>query len=292
MRTDDPHKYLKGFWSKTLPGIKQLAWRNFRTAFEVLPDHTHDGALEIVFVPKGEMIYSIGPRMYQVRGGDFFIAGPDVVHGTGGLPMGVGEIYWTEIAMDRIDGFLGLAEPFATDLRDTLRVLPSGLHTGNKAMFAHLEALFEILPTKSRARIAQAHGHYLGLLGEVSKCVEGRLVSSEREWSPVFDAIEASLADPPSLAELAELVSLSESRFKVLFKEFCGISPAEYIVRRKIERSKVLLKRAEAMVIEVAVDLGFSSSQYFSSVFRKYVGLTPREFRKGMSPRIARHRRR
>ena len=98
----------------------------------------------------------------------------------------------------------------------------------------------------------------------------------------VLDRIEADPAARPSLDELADSVHLSASRFKAKFKEQTGIPPAEYLLRRKVEAARRLLAAGQR-VTEVAFALGFSSTQYFATAFKRFANLQPREVR----PRIA-----
>jgi len=81
------------------------------------------------------------------------------------------------------------------------------------------------------------------------------------------------------LDELALLANLSLSRFKQKFKEVAGIPPGEYILRTKVDASKRLLRDTDRTITEIAHYLGFSSSQYFATVFKKFKNMTPRDFR-------------
>ena len=57
-----------------------------------------------------------------------------------------------------------------------------------------------------------------------------------------------------------------------------GVPPAEYMVRRKVELAKKRLSAPKPHVTNVAYDLGFSSSQYFATVFKRYAQQTPSQF--------------
>ena len=92
--------------------------------------------------------------------------------------------------------------------------------------------------------------------------------------------IEDNINRPLRLEEIAEVSGYSLSRFKVRFKEQLGITPAEYITLEKLRLAKKLLIGSRTRVTDIAYQLGFSSSNYFSSVFRKYNFCTPREYRK------------
>ena len=89
--------------------------------------------------------------------------------------------------------------------------------------------------------------------------------------------VDQHLEDPVHVPRLAEVARLSESRFKTRFKREIGVPPAEFWLRKKIERAAAMLKRRN--VTEVAHELGFSSSQYFATVFKRYTLATPSQFR-------------
>lgn len=64
-----------------------------------------------------------------------------------------------------------------------------------------------------------------------------------------------------------------------LFKKETGLSLNDYINKVRINKAKKLLKETGAMVYEIADQVGFSDSQYFSTVFKKIVGVSPKEYR-------------
>ena len=80
-----------------------------------------------------------------------------------------------------------------------------------------------------------------------------------------------------SLHTLAGICNLSVSQFKQKFKRIVGISPRNYINKKKINFSKMLLLK-DISVTEVAMQLNFNTSSYFSTVFKKYTTMTPSEY--------------
>jgi AraC-like DNA-binding protein len=80
------------------------------------------------------------------------------------------------------------------------------------------------------------------------------------------------------LAELAAEAELSPSRFKSKFKAQIGIAPHEFILRCKMEAAKQMFLERRKTGTDTAMDLGFSSSQYFATVFRRFTRQTPIEF--------------
>jgi len=79
---------------------------------------------------------------------------------------------------------------------------------------------------------------------------------------------------------LAEAAGCSRSRLFQLFKQATGMTPNDYLQRLRVkEASAMLINQPGASITDVAFSNGFSSSQYFCNVFRKYTGTTPVAFR-------------
>lgn len=97
--------------------------------------------------------------------------------------------------------------------------------------------------------------------------------------APALRLIEQRLCEPPSLAELAETVSLSPSRFSALFREVTGSSPVNYRNNRRISLAQRLLATTKAPIAEVAERCGFATVQQFNRLFRQATGTTPGEYR-------------
>jgi len=81
-----------------------------------------------------------------------------------------------------------------------------------------------------------------------------------------------------SLNEVAAVFGLSANYLSALFKKTCNIGFSEYITQKKVARAKVLLLAENMKIYEVADKLGFESAFYFSKVFKKVEGISPREF--------------
>ena len=85
---------------------------------------------------------------------------------------------------------------------------------------------------------------------------------------------------PLSLGEIAETVSLSPSFFHSVFKGVTGKTPYEYLTECRISKAELLLGNSALSIEEISVECGFSSRQYFDTVFKKRVGKTPSAYRK------------
>jgi AraC-like DNA-binding protein len=263
-----------------LPGLRMLGHYRQAASQGGLAPHAHGKAIEICFLERGEQTYRVGGTVYRLRGNDQFFTRAGEVHDTAGLPQERGVLYWLILSLERDDGFLGLAPALGNRLQQELRKMPVrhfAAHPDCTALLGEMIGRLE--------REKPGVGRSLRLQGLVVRYLVRTIESSQRNArapaSPVIERVRAHvekhLEEPIEVAVLARVARLSESRFKARFKEEIGVPPAEFWLRQKIERARNLLRKGEA-VTEVAYRLGFSSSQYFATAFRRYTLLTPSEY--------------
>lgn len=94
-----------------------------------------------------------------------------------------------------------------------------------------------------------------------------------------FSYISKHYSETLSLEDVAGYVHLNPAYFSTLFKQSSGSSFKEYLNMIRIEESKHLLSSTDYAIIDIAVAVGFEDQSYFSKVFKKYTGLTPRQYR-------------
>ncbi|MCM1304921.1 MAG: helix-turn-helix domain-containing protein [Butyrivibrio sp.] len=94
-----------------------------------------------------------------------------------------------------------------------------------------------------------------------------------------MDYIYYHLHEKITVAELAEYVGLYPSYLSTLFAREAGISISEYVLGKRIETAKNMLKFSEFSYSEIAATLAFSSQSHFTKVFREKEGITPKVYR-------------
>lgn len=104
--------------------------------------------------------------------------------------------------------------------------------------------------------------------------------SSDPLLAPVLDALAANPGDNRSLPELAKAANTTERTLTRRCQRDLGMSLAEWRQRLRVVRAMPLLE-AGRTVESIALDLGYGSSSAFIAMFRKLMGMTPDEFRKG-----------
>jgi AraC-like DNA-binding protein len=111
--------------------------------------------------------------------------------------------------------------------------------------------------------------------------------SGRRQTEPATAAVRTlasnlrhDLANNAPIQDFAKDLSYGHSQLYALFKREFGMSPNDYRHRLRIKTCCDLLANTNSSITQIAIDLGYSSSQYFCQVFKKYVGATPTEYRR------------
>lgn len=94
--------------------------------------------------------------------------------------------------------------------------------------------------------------------------------------------IHSNYTEPITLDQIAESCHTSKSEFCRIFKKTLHQTPFEYLLRYRIQKSLPLLASDSFTITEIANQVGFSGSSYYSEVFRKYMHCSPREYKKNM----------
>jgi AraC family transcriptional regulator len=100
-----------------------------------------------------------------------------------------------------------------------------------------------------------------------------------RKMRLAAEYIDRNLRNRLTLAEIAAEVDLNPHYFARVFKKGVGQSPHQYILEKRVERAKVLLKTTELSLVEIASQVGIATQSHFTTVFHRVTGVTPREFR-------------
>ena len=101
-----------------------------------------------------------------------------------------------------------------------------------------------------------------------------------------FTFLEENFLKPITLKQAADLAYLSPRHFVRTFSRSYKTTPMEYVLRRRLEHSCLLLRDSERTVTEVAEDSGFRDANYYARQFRKAYGCSPTEYRKRMQGEV------
>lgn len=103
-----------------------------------------------------------------------------------------------------------------------------------------------------------------------------------RQIRQIEDYVREHLAEDISVEALASVTGLSVFHFSREFKHATGMSPLQYVTRERISRAETLIRETSRSIIDIGMDIGYTSPSYFSKVFARIVGVTPTAFRNSL----------
>lgn len=270
-----PHRKILTPGQTQLPWLQLFGIQNSEKAGEPLPRHIHPGCMEIVFLLKGFQIYEAAGHLFRLTGYDIFVTSADEPHSSGDFPERISDLMWFQLRLSQFPRtFHGQR---ASLLADALQGLPR-IFRGNAVLESQLRESFFCLASSDPITRALGQELFTGCLY--------RLILLSRQLKPLqADQISEAIVyihehihEPIALEDAAASCGLSLSRFKSKFKEETGITPRAFINYVKITAARELLKQGLS-VTEVSVRLAFDTPNYFATLFRKYTGRTPSQYR-------------
>ena len=105
--------------------------------------------------------------------------------------------------------------------------------------------------------------------------------TQDRHVTQVIRFMYQNLSGNLTLEDISNQVQLSKSYLNAIFKTHTGRSPVEFFIHLKMQEACKLLKSTDLYVYEVSVRLGYSDPYYFSRIFKKVVGVSPKDYKNG-----------
>lgn len=102
----------------------------------------------------------------------------------------------------------------------------------------------------------------------------------ERHLLRSRDLIDSCYAEQLDVPALAAAAGVSPRHFSRRFRETFGETPRQYLISRRIERAKRLLRAGRLSVLEVCLEVGFASPASFTNTFRSRTGSTPSQYKR------------
>ena len=185
-----------------------------------------------------------------------------------GQPAESGQAFATEEATD----------PVMRRLSDALAATEA-THDAHSAIMA--DALRLAILTRTFSRQACGAPAELDPADAVHEEEAGRTVRSLQTWrlKRVMEYIDKNLTAKITLQDMAAVAGLSRMHFAAQFRAAVGARPHEYLLRCRIERAQELLKQAEVALVDIALTVGFQTQAHFTTVFKRFVGDTPYQWR-------------
>lgn len=240
--------------------------------------HAHDNLLELQYISGGKALIRIDGHAYQVQRGDVVIYNAGVLH--------------DECA----DSNFGMSFYNCAIKNFKLPVLPENhllphdvkpiLHTQNKANY--VETIFrELFEQVSQKKIfSGAICHYLLnalliiLMEQIPHEKTARRDKFDESFRRCKEFIDEHFTENISVEQMSQIANMSVSGFSHHFKKILGLAPCQYIIRLKIGMGQKLLIGTDKSITEISMELGYDNVSHFNNQFKKFVGTSPRSYRK------------
>lgn len=148
-----------------------------------------------------------------------------------------------------------------------------------RSMACEMENLWKQAHPLLRLKVKQQVYAFIHLL---LKEMEGQAEAGRRDEDAIDAAVrhmEANYSKPWTLASLAEDLGTNTRQLQRGFKARFGHSPLEHLISIRIAKAKQLLEYSERTISQIAEEVGYPDSYYFSRLFKKYTGISPRSYR-------------
>lgn len=172
----------------------------------------------------------------------------------------------------RANPFAGFVSPFVR-----LRHPDSTLHE-----LKRISAMRSLNPDAALSRMASLLRTLMLDEAEAGRFSLEPVRGNDDRISPVLKFIRENFSSNIGVGDLAERAQLGTVRFRSLFEQTVGMTPAAYLLRYRLIHAARLLTRYNQSIAEVAEASGFSSDAYFCTAFRKAFGRSPGDYRKHM----------
>jgi AraC-like DNA-binding protein len=247
--------------------------------------------LRFYYIIDGRFDWMIEEQHYILYPGDMAIILPGQSFGGEKDLFDIGTVSWMQIELQQQEQNEKTAPGNWSRLTDTEhRTIERILLLNNSPVLSKLK----------EAGIVFQHMHYeflnqeIGFVARINHLIDELFIltarqltrqnNSRRDFPQTFMKLEQTLRGDLShqwtVEEMAALVGLGITAFSEKVKSFTGFSPLNYLINIRISEAIKLLKRPGEQITDIALDVGFYSSQHFATTFKKLTGYTPSEFRK------------
>ena len=269
-----------------LPLIYSGGFHNYNYSME-LDKHVHEIGSEVTYVMKGfaEWQLDSGSKLEQ-SGGTLAIVPRNIRHRGAEGVITPCWLFWYLLDL-RDQGAARKITPFSDPeiklIYETFSVEAGRVVPAIPSLEGHFTRLLELLrqETGTTWHAAEMRLVLCQIILDTAKSLAGTTTLSDDSLAMrAREYMKKNISSGISVDDIAAACGLSESQFARRFKKTAGVTPADYLQRLRIEESCRILRATNNSITETAFKLGFSSSQYFSTVFKRYTGMTPYNYKK------------
>lgn len=253
-------------------GYYPKAWHHFRERKEPISQYV------FIYCIEGSGWYRTEGHEYTVHANQYFILPAGAEHAYGADDTNPWTIYWIH--------FKGkLASHFAKQCVRPVEIKP-GVHSRISTRIDLFEEIFHTLEMgyshENLLFACSIFYHYLGTLRYLQQYRDAGRTDSEKNdiVTAAIHFMKENIEKKLTLQAIAEHAGYSASHFSVLFSKRTGYAPLAYFNQLKIQQACQLLDFTDMKVNQVCFKIGIEDNYYFSRLFSKIMGMSPREYKK------------
>ncbi|WP_343691088.1 AraC family transcriptional regulator [Chitinophaga sp.] len=246
--------------------------------------------LRIYHIIEGRFEWYINHQPHVFYPGDVALIMPGKSLSAANSVLTIGSFIWIQLAVKQEDNghilpgkWSRLSNSESTAIGKILSVNNLPALSRFNEVCSIIKCIYTELVEMEVAYQTRINQHIDEMLIQVSRKIT-RQTHSSRDFPQAFTNLEIALRQDLShqwtVEEMAGLVGMGTTMFTEKVKSFSGFSPINYLINIRISEAIKLLKRDDISVTDIALDVGFYSSQHFSTTFKKLTGYRPSEFRK------------
>ena len=229
---------------------------------------------KIYIIEQGEIFLKVGDETQVVKAGEMVLIPANVTHSAYITKNGFTKKSWIHFSMREgaSDFFAGYNRPIVVTLPNkhyALKVINDVIKNG------HLEEPFRSLKTAS--------GIYELISILFSESLPRKQILENSNIEQVIEYINNNFTQNFSLDFLADKFGSSPNHFIKKFKEKTGHTPIKYLAIKRIEKAKKLLDTTNLSINEVMEKVGYDDASYFSKLFKKIVGYSPKNYKESIT---------
>lgn len=268
-----------------LLGVPVFACAKGADAALPIIEHRHKDKYECVLLKDGVRTLSCGGVPYTVYPENAFFVHPDEPHSADVPGKGAGEMLFFQINAQ--GSLLSLTEEEQGFVRMKLSECRTRLFCVPESVYAMFRESFRLLAKGGMSAALRGRAIFICALMSLLESPAAAAVLSP-EIDRAKRHIMAHLREPIDPDELRESSGLSRTAFAERFEAQIGFAPKEYIRRLKIEAAARELAEGTRTIADVAFEYRFSSLTYFKTLFKRYIGCSPKQYREKARKRAVR----
>jgi AraC family L-rhamnose operon regulatory protein RhaS len=268
--------------------LHQVGWAIFYEPVhdaENLPAHRHKTAYEICYIAHGTVDWWVEDTVFEVDPGCVFLTMPGEEHGGLHDIMNPCELFWVQVELPQDEALPGLTPAETASLAGKYASIEQRHFPGSSEVPVLFKRIVEEHRNPSDYGEIVIRTALVELMVGVMRSYELQRQRSATEFKhskPIRIAlqwIDQNSGHDLKIDEIAKRVGLSSTVFYKRFHEEVHVTPGEYLTQRRVHKAKTLLADSSQSITAIAHALGYSSSQYFATIFKKLTGVTPRIYR-------------